>query len=192
MSQRSWKNLLAFGLCVMSGLATAHATQATVSGDTYVNAALPSVNFGRLSNMYVNSNGTALIQYDLSSLPAGTTAAQIGKATLTIFVNRINAAGPISVQPVLGAWSESVVTYSTIPSLGSAIATFTPTADQQFVTVDITSLVQSWLTTPSTNFGIALTSATGNVVLDSKENDETSHVSSLNMTVVSQGPQGPQ
>jgi hypothetical protein len=43
----------------------------------------------------------------------------------------------------------------------------------------------------SSNFGIALTSTAGNTVFDSKENDETSHVAHLDITVVSQGPVGP-
>lgn len=190
LNQRSWIQPLAAVMCALWGVGAAHATQATVSGDTYVNAALPAVNFGRLSNMYVNSSGTALIQFDLSSLPTGTTAAQIGKATLTLYVNRLNASGVVSVQPVTGSWTESTVTYSTMPSLGASVASFTPSAAGQFVTVDVTPLVQSWVTNPSTNFGLALTSASGDLVLDSKENDETSHVSALNITVVSQGPQG--
>ena len=78
----------------------AHATEGVVVADTYISSAHPSNNFGSLSNLYVNSNGTTLIQFDLSSLPAGTTASQIGAASLKIFVNRINTAGLINVVPV--------------------------------------------------------------------------------------------
>jgi hypothetical protein len=168
----------------------AYATEATVAGDTYVNSAHPSTNYGALSNLYVNSNGTTLIQFDLSSFPAGTTASQIGKATLKLYVNRVNAFGLISVQPVTSAWNEATATYATAPSLGSAVASFTPNRVGQFIIVDVTALVQGWVTTPSSNFGVALTSALGNVVFDSKENDETSHVAHLDVTVVSQGATG--
>jgi len=171
---------------------TAQATDATVAGDAYVNSVHPTTNYGSLSNLYVGNGGTALIQFDLSSLPAGTTASQIGKATLKIFINRINTTGTVTLQPVTSAWSESAVTYATIPTLGSAVATFTPVAAEEFVVVDITSLLQSWVSTPSSNYGIALSSTTGNIVLDSKENDETSHVAHLDITVVSQGATGVQ
>ncbi len=52
----------------------AHATEGVVVADAYVNSAHSSTNYGSLSNLYVNGAGTTLIQFDLSSLPAGTTA----------------------------------------------------------------------------------------------------------------------
>ena len=191
MNQQIWMKGMA---AIAMALATcaAYATDATMAGDAHVNSAHPTTNYGRLSNLYVGNGGTALIQFNLTSLPAGTTAAQIGKATVKLYVNRINTSGLVSVQPVTSSWSESSVTYATIPTLGSAIAAFTPNAAQQFVVIDITSLMQSWVTTPSSNYGIALTSTAGNIVFDSKENDETSHVAHLDITVVSQGPQGVQ
>ena len=189
MSQRVWMKSVAAVWMVLATCA-AYASDATVAGDAYVNSAYPTTNYGGLSNLYVGNGGTALIQFDLSSLPAGTTPAQIGKATVKLYVNRINVSGLVSVLPVTNSWSESTVTYATIPALGAALATFTPTAAQQFIVIDITSLVQGWVTTPASNYGIALTSAAGNIVLDSKENDETSHAAHLDITVVSQGPQG--
>ncbi len=173
-------------------VSVAYATEGVVVGDAYVNSAHPLVNYGSLSNLYVNGNGTALLQFDLSSLPAGTTANQIGSASLKLYVNRVNASGVVNVAPVSSAWSESSVTYATMPSLGSAVASFTPATAQQFIVIDITTLVQGWVATPSSNFGIALTTSAGDLVLDSKENDETGHAAHLDITVVSQGPAGPQ
>ncbi len=40
------------------------------------------------------------------------------------------------------------------------------------------------------NNGLALSSATANALFDSKENDETGHAARLDVTIVSQGPQG--
>ena len=190
MNQSAWMKWMAAAMLMIVSAVAAHATEGVVVGDAYVNSAHATTNYGGLSNLYVSSNGTALIQFDLSLLPAGTTASQIGIATLKLYVNRINTSGLVSVQPVNSAWSESTVTYATIPSLGTAVASFTPATAEQFIVIDITSLVQSWVTTPSSNFGLALTTSSGDIVLDSKENDETSHVGHLDITVVSQGPAG--
>jgi len=171
-------------------VAKGYATDAAVAGDASVNSAYPATNYGSLSNLYVGNGSTALIQFDLSSLPAGTTASQIGKATLTVYVNRINTSGLVTVQPVTSAWTESTVTYATIPTTGAMVSSFTPALANQFITVDVTSLVQGWITTPASNYGIALGAAAANVVLDSKESDETSHAAHLDITVISQGPAG--
>ena len=104
MSQRVWMKGVAAVWMVLATCA-AYASDATVAGDAYVNSAHPATNFGYLSNLYVGNGDTALIQFDLSSLPAGTTAAQIGKATLKLYVNRINVSGLVSVLPVTSAWS---------------------------------------------------------------------------------------
>jgi len=192
MNKHMWMKWMAMAQLTILAAGAAYATEGVVVGDAYVNSAHPSMNYGSLSNLYVNSNGTALIQFDLSSLPAGTTASQIGAASLKLYVNRVNASGVVNVSPVSSAWSESSVTYATMPSLGSTVASFTPATAQQFIVIDITSLVQEWVATPSNNFGIALTTNSGDLVLDSKENDETSHAAHLDITVVSQGPVGPQ
>jgi Collagen triple helix repeat (20 copies) len=190
MSQSIWtKWMVAVGLALLA-TGAAEANDGAVAADTFVVSTSPSTNYGGLSNLRVNSSSTTLIWFDLSSLPAGTTSSQIGKAVLRLYVNRVNTSGQVSVLPVTSAWSESTVTYATIPTLGAAVASFTPTTAQQFVLIDVTSMVQGWITTPSSNFGVALTSATGDMLFDSKENDETSHVAHLDLTVVSQGPQG--
>ena len=191
MSKSLWMKWMAAAMLAVLPVGAAYATEGVVVGDAYVNSAHPAMNYGSLSNLYVNSNGTALLQFDLSALPAGTTASQIGSATLKLYVNRVNTSGLVNVAPVNSAWSESTVTYNSIPALGSTVASFTPATAEQYIVVDITSLVQEWVTTPSSNYGVALTTGSGDVVFDSKENDETGHAAHLDITVVSQGPAGP-
>ena len=169
MRQRVWKNRMAAAMLMVLTAGVGHATDSTVVGDAHVNSAHATTNYGGLSNLYVNSSGTALIRFDLSSLPAGTTGSQIGKATLKLYVNRINTSGVLSVHPITSGWSESTVTYATIPTLGAAVASFTPAQAQQFMVIDITSLVQGWIGAPASNFGVALSSASGDVVFDAKE-----------------------
>lgn len=192
MFRLDWtKRIAALAIAILSAT-LGWATQPALVGDATVMSLFPTTNFGALSNLYVGNGDTTLIQFDLSSLPSGTTSSQVAKATLTVFVNRINTPGAVSVYPATGAWSESSVTYATMPTLGSAFATFTPASTDQYLTVDVTLLVQGWITTPSSNHGIALGASAGAFLFDSKENDETSHAPRLDVTIESQGPAGPQ
>ena len=86
---------------------TARAAQVTLTGDASVSTARPTTNFGLLSNLYVGNGNTAFLQFDLSQLPAGITSTQVSKATLTLFVNRVNTAGTVNVSQVNSAWTES-------------------------------------------------------------------------------------
>jgi len=193
-----WLTVCILLLCA-SGVASA--TQATLTGDSFVSTSRPSSNFGGLSNLYVGNGNTALLQFDLSSLPAGTTAGQIASATLRVYVNRIYTPGAVSMLPVASPWSESGVNSATAPTLGAAVASFSITQGYIYVAVDVTALVKGWVGTPSSNDGIAITASGASVVLDSKENDQTGHPAQLDITlsgphpaqldITLSGPQGP-
>lgn len=184
--------LVAVSVSAFWTCSAAHATDVILTGDAHVSMTRSTTNFGPLANLYVGNGNTALLQFDLSALPAGLTASQISRASLTVFVNRVNSGGTVSLSPVTSAWSESAVTYATIPTIGAPVNGFTAAIAGQYVTLDVTSLVQGWVTAPATNFGLALTSTVANVLLDSKENDETGHAASLDITITSMGAQGPQ
>lgn len=53
---------------------TARATDAPLLSDAHISSTHPSTDFGSLTNVAVGNGNTALIQFDLGSLPAGTTA----------------------------------------------------------------------------------------------------------------------
>jgi hypothetical protein len=170
----------------------ASATDVALIGDASVNSAHPSVNYGALSNLYVASGNTAFLQFDLSTLPTGTTSAQISRATLTVFVNRVNTAGAVTVSPVTGSWGEYSVTSTSAPATGSSIGSLPVSVAGEYVSGDVTAQVQAWVTAPPSNNGLALASSGANALFDSKENDETGHAARLDITLVSQGPQGVQ
>ena len=172
--------------------ASAFAAQATLVADAHVNQALPAVNSGAISNLYVGAGYTALLQFDLGALPTGTTAAQVSKAVLRVYCNRVDTAGLVSVQPVNTAWGEYSVTYATLPSVGAAAQVFQVTQAGAYQTVDVTAMVQGWITASSTNHGLALTAGTAAVQFDSKENDLTGHAAELDVMLISQGPAGAQ
>jgi hypothetical protein len=199
-----WSRLRAVA-CAVLALALLHAharaQDATLVGDAHVSSAQPTVNSGTLSNLNVGGVYTALVQFDLGTLPAGTTAAQIAKATLRVYCNRADVPGAVQVQSVGGAWTESGVTFATEPALGAVVQTGQVVGAGEFVTFDVTAAVQGWVSAPSTNFGLALAAPAGSgtvVQFDSKENDETSHEPELEVAMVGSaagggtvGPQGP-
>jgi hypothetical protein len=53
---------------------SAHATDVALTGDAHVGLTRSTTNFGTLSNLYVGNGNTALLQFDLSTLPAGLTS----------------------------------------------------------------------------------------------------------------------
>ena len=185
------KALLLFGLLAALSM-RARAVEATLVADTHVNSARPTVNSGAISNINVGAGYTGLLQFDLGVLPSGTTSAQIAHATLRLYTNRVDTAGLVSLQPLNGAWSEYGVTYQTLPATGSVAQVFPVSQTGQYVAIDVTALVQGWITTPATNFGLTLTAGTASVQFDSKENDLTGHPAVLDIQTVSQGPAGSQ
>ena len=183
------------------------AASAILTGDTYTDANNPGENYGHTVTLKVDGSGAALkrawIKFDLPSvLPAGTTAAQISKATLKLWVNNVKTAGPVSGYVVTGpSWVEgtgaagSGMTNNTAPAV-EATALFTDwqiTSEGNYAAVDLTSLVQSWVAGSAPNYGIALVpgSSTVDVSFDSKESTTTSHGPQLDIELVNQGPAGP-
>jgi hypothetical protein len=166
------------------------AVEATLVADAHVNSALPGANSGAISNLKVGGGYTALLQFDLSTLPAGTTAAQVSRAILRLYCNRVDVAGQVSVQAVNQAWEESTVTYATLPSVGGGAQVVAVSQAGAYVTVDVTALVQGWMGASGTNDGLALTSGAAVVQFDSKENDLTGHAAALDVELVTAGPAG--
>ncbi|MDR3701942.1 MAG: hypothetical protein P4L56_19995 [Candidatus Sulfopaludibacter sp.] len=63
-----------------------------------------ATNFGAAVSVTVGSSGSVgLVQFDLGALPPGTTAAQVQRATVALFINKVNVPGSISVSLANGA-----------------------------------------------------------------------------------------
>jgi hypothetical protein len=166
------------------------------TADTY----LPS-NHATDKSLYVyHGVGTdydTYLRFDLSPLPTGTT---VSKATLRIFVTTVSTAGTVEVKKVTTTWSETASVLQTTESLSPAITRSIVSGDAgHFVDVDITSLVQGWYNESMPNYGLALTTASGSIQIDSKEGTTTSHEPALLVAMNgpagatgAMGPQGPQ
>ncbi|HZF10104.1 MAG TPA: DNRLRE domain-containing protein, partial [Thermoanaerobaculia bacterium] len=157
--------------------AAARAAVTAAHGDTYVTAATPGQNFATAPTLNVNPQSITLLKFDLTALPTGTTPTQIAKATLLLWVNPSspNPNGSLAVVPVAKDWNGPAVTYANRPTtLASPKTTqaLRPGASSYYLEVDVTEQVKKWITSPATNFGLAVTAATPavDVALDSKEN----------------------
>lgn len=168
--------------------AAAHASDLPLVGDAHVNATRTTTNYGTSSNLYVGNGNTSYLQFDTSALPTGTTSGQVSKATLLVFVNRVNTASSVTVSLVSSAWTEAGVTYATKPTTGTAFTTFSPATPGTYIAIDVTSAVQGWVAGTSPNFGLALGSAAGDVLFDAKENDQTAHAARLDVTLTTTQP----
>lgn len=200
-----------FSLCALAALAMAaaphaNAVQVPLIADTFISSQEPQENFGGEGQILVATNQFGLFQFDLTTLPAGTTAASVTKATLVLYVNQGRpTASTISWAPVTAPWSELTVTYNNQPSLGTPGTTTTMVSMSQndnFVSLDLTALVQSWLSGQA-NYGIEISGTVNNVIFSSRENNEVGQQAALDIEIAgtivgptgapgSQGPQGPQ
>jgi hypothetical protein len=168
------------------------AQQAMLTGDTQINSAATTTKYGASTTLNISPTNSALLQFDLADiLPSGTTAAQVVKARLIVFPDAVTTGGTVNLYQVTSAWTEGSVTYTTKPTIaGTAAATISIGVNNTFHDFNVTTLVQNWITTPASNFGVELqASGTTNITIDSKENANTSHSAMLEIDL--SGPVGP-
>src|SRR5277367_3288097 len=120
------KNSICFatGVLVLAPIAGLAQTLAPSQDAYYV--PVNGSNFGTATTITVGSSGSiGLVQFDLTQLPAGLTAAQIQKATLTVFLNHVNTGGSINIDTVSAStpWGELTVTGNSGISPGIAVNT---------------------------------------------------------------------
>jgi hypothetical protein len=171
-----------------------------------------NTNYGGAGTMPLSSpNSKAFVEFRLTgnnsspngssqgSLPAGTPAHEVSKATLKLYVSS-GTTGTFTLYKVIQPWSESSVTFNTAPlyDVASAIGPVTINGAQQYVAADVTQYVLDWLSGQS-NYGIAVVWNSGSFSIDSKENTSTSHHPALDILMKGpkgdtgpQGEQGPQ
>jgi hypothetical protein len=181
-------------IALLAALPALHAQTLYPTGDSYIVPA-NGTNFGTTPTVTVGSSASVgLVQFDLTQLPAGVTAAQIQKATLTIFVDHVGAPGTVNVDSVSSTtpWTEAAVTGLSGVGLQTPVATgVSVTTANVFLSFDATTVVKGWITSPTTNNGFYFTSPTGNFQFDSKENTSTSHPATLTLILATGGSAGP-
>src|SRR5580658_2340523 len=148
---------LAVLLLLTLGLLTGAHAQITPLGDSYTNTADPTTNYGAKTLLDVDAaSQITYIQFNLASIPSG---ANISQATLKLYVNSVSTAGSFNVDYVNGTWAENTIDASNAPALGNTIApnvSITAADKNQYILIDITPAVQTWLNGSQANDGIAL------------------------------------
>ena len=130
------------------------------------------------------------------NLPTGTSADQVAKATLKLYVQSVNGVGKFTVHPVnpaAPAWTEPgpAIAPALLPAIGAGV-TVNLASKGEWVSVDVTALVKNWLPPNATaNRGIALVGdATADFGFDSKETTGTGHEAVLEIELTGRGAVG--
>lgn len=181
-----------FAVVAFSAIAGA---QAVVTDDANTSLLFPTTNFGNSVALLVCSGSNTYIKFNLAGLGSGVTGSNVSKGTLILYVDAVLSAGTMDVYQVNGSWSEGKITYNSAPALGTQLFSAISVTGPGYLSLDLTSTVQSWLNGTLANNGIALVPSSGSkisVSFDSKENIFTSHPAQLPLVLVSAGPQGPQ
>ena len=130
--------------------------------DAALSAGSPNSFFGNAPDLYTGRfNGSVtdtMLSFDLvSAIP---TNALVSSGIIDLYVAASNAsAATLNVREVLGAWTESTVTFANQPAYN-----FTPFASTTvpqgsvpgLVSIDISAMVQQWVSLATPNFGVIL------------------------------------
>ncbi|NNK52706.1 MAG: DNRLRE domain-containing protein, partial [Xanthomonadales bacterium] len=175
----------AFGLVVAAGAAvvfstTSFADTLHVAEDSYIKLDKGNENNGSDKLIQVvdgvnNKDQTGFVKFDFSTLPADLISADVDRATLRMWVEKVDSAGTIEIRQVDDDWDEGSVTGSFPPGYVTFVtARFVDFEDEnKFVTVDVTDLFKDWVDGLVDNFGIALVATEGaKVSFGAKETDK--------------------
>ncbi len=143
------------------------ATQTILStGTTFVSSALANYNLSSNATIVagtdpVYQNSISFLKFDLSSFPAQS----VDSAILRLFVFSKTGAlpSPIVVNRVTSNFDINSVTYNTMPAYVPTASTTDVSTNEviQYISIDITDLVNQWLNGTFPNYGIALTNPDG-------------------------------
>src|SRR5215468_8190124 len=80
------------------------AADAPLAADSYISSASPNSNFGSVETLAVSTGKTALVRFDLSSIPS---CSNIAKAYLRVFVDKVTTPGTLNYALVTSSWTEN-------------------------------------------------------------------------------------
>jgi hypothetical protein len=187
-----WAALLALVLVTLQ-VGPALALTLHASDDAGINYATPAKGYGTRKEISIDNVGGSregFVRFDLSALPQD---AEITLATLRIWVNDLRVPGAMSVHEITSDWNERTLTAATAPTIDAELARVSVAREAKngFLSIDLAEILRIWQS-DGPNFGLALRPDPGAplaLVLDSKENRDTSHP--MEIEVAFEGPAGP-
>jgi hypothetical protein len=149
----SWERFLAVcasGVIALAGFAlpwagsrvSQAAGQLTITpvADSYVYQSSPGTNFG--TNTRLRTDGSPIQSSFIRFSVTGLNGATVTAAKLQLYAYSSNGTG-YQVRPVASTtWSESQITYSNMPAMGSVLRTSGSVASGTWVIIDVTTLVK--------------------------------------------------
>ena len=143
---------------------------------TFVSSAMPDNNNSFYPLLYTGTdpnfqNCISLLEIDLPTLPV--TAVDSAILQLSVIAKSGDAPSPIVVNKVTSPFNAETVTYNTLPSFTATSSQTTITTADMYkaVEIDVTSLVNEWLSGTSQNYGIALTNDDGATIVQFATNN---------------------
>jgi hypothetical protein len=173
---------------------SSRAVEGIINADSSLSIATPGRLQGKATKLVVNKAGSSVVQFSLESLPDGVMSAQIRKAVLKVFVQKVTKPGtlrlsgtdlsaPLDEATLSGMTnlSDGVITPLTTTSLVAADA-------KQWLAFDVTDYVRSRVDAWSSmaTFGLSHDGNDANllnVVFDSKETVTTGHAPVLDIAL---------
>lgn len=144
----------------------------SINLDTFIDQRSANRSYGSSSTILLNSRKRqekqGLIKFDISRIPQGN---RVTKAKLWIYVaKKGRSASSVSVYQALEGWSRTT-TWSKKPAMDSKTkGGLSISKSGDYVGVDITGLVQDWVSGDTQNNGIYIVAKSGYVTLNSAEN----------------------
>ena len=151
--------------------------------DAHISSHQPAHTAGEAVELYVGQVGKnqrqALLRFDMSSIPP---EALVTSATLRVWRNPSSALATPGVHAITSAWQESTVSWNSFRSaFAPQIAARLDLSSRHSgaLSTDLTSLVRSWVRSPSVNHGLLLEQASGHSLLASSESPHAARRPSL-------------
>jgi hypothetical protein len=193
--------LLLMAVLASPWIPAAHAYTLPVEADTHVDRDRPGLNLGHEQNLVVEGDAAGvrmvgLVRFSLESLRLSVDPGDLAHAEIRFWVDAVGRSGSLGVYSLttLGSWNEATVNWDKTPALDAApvaVVDLTSAADRQYVAIDLTPTVRSWLATGGGG-EIALAPVEAGddllVAIDAKEGTGTSHP--MTVEILTYGPAG--
>jgi|HubBroStandDraft_6_1064221.scaffolds.fasta_scaffold18441_3 hypothetical protein len=169
--------------------------QVVLTDDAFTWSQTPKANYGNQIALVVCSGTNTYLKFNFASLPSNLNGTNVSGANVVLYADAVLNSGSMDVYAVNGSWSEGSITYNTAPALGNKLLSAVSVTKTGYLSLNLSSTVEAWLSGTLANNGIALVPSSGSqisVSFDSKENILTGHTAELGLVLVSAGPLGPQ